>query len=82
MRSSCAGAALDPPLRIVPNKALSLSLSLSLALVQEHIGPCKKKTFLLTPYRMDLYCVVAVSVSLFDPPPPPKIALSTQKCLQ
>jgi hypothetical protein len=30
---------------------------------------------------MDLYCVVAVSVSLFDPPPF-KIVLSTQKCLQ
>jgi hypothetical protein len=27
-RSPCAGAALDPPLWIVPNKALSLSLSL------------------------------------------------------
>jgi hypothetical protein len=30
MRSPCAGAALDPPLWIIPNKALSLSLSLSL----------------------------------------------------
>ena len=30
MRSPCAGAALDPPLRIVPNKALShKALSLS-----------------------------------------------------
>jgi hypothetical protein len=28
-RSPCAGAALDPPLWIVPNKALSLSLSLA-----------------------------------------------------
>jgi hypothetical protein len=34
MRSPCAGAALDPPLWIVPNyKALSLSLSLSLSRV-------------------------------------------------
>ena len=32
MRSPCTGAALDPPLWIVPNKALSLSLSLSLSL--------------------------------------------------
>jgi hypothetical protein len=31
MRSPCAGAALDPPLWIVPNKALSLSLSLARA---------------------------------------------------
>jgi len=29
MRSPCAGAALGPPLRIVPSKALSESLSLS-----------------------------------------------------
>ena len=33
MRSPCAGTALDPPLWIVPNKALSLSLSLSLCTV-------------------------------------------------
>jgi hypothetical protein len=31
MRSQCAGAALDPPVWIVPNKDLSLSLSLSLS---------------------------------------------------
>jgi hypothetical protein len=30
-RSPCAGAALEPPLWIIPNKALSLSLSLSLS---------------------------------------------------
>jgi hypothetical protein len=31
MRSPCAGAALDPPLWIVPNKALSQTLSLRLS---------------------------------------------------
>jgi hypothetical protein len=31
MRGPCAGAARDPPIWIVPNKALSLSLSLSLS---------------------------------------------------
>ena len=32
MRSPCAGATLEPPLWIVPHKALSLSLSLSVSL--------------------------------------------------
>jgi hypothetical protein len=33
MRSPCVGAVLDPPLLIVPNKALSLSLARSLSRV-------------------------------------------------
>ena len=36
MRSPCAGATLDPPLWIIPNKALSLSLSLSLSHTHTH----------------------------------------------
>jgi hypothetical protein len=50
MRSPCAGAALDPPLWIVPNKALSLSLSQALSLAQALSGslsPAKQHQVML-----------------------------------
>ena len=38
MRSPCAGAALDPPLWIVPNKALSLAPSFTAAMNEADAG--------------------------------------------
>jgi hypothetical protein len=59
MRSPCAGAALDPPLWIIPNKALSLSLSL-LLLFKLVLGTCimcsNIKNFLLQNFKSVFVC--------------------------
>jgi hypothetical protein len=61
MRSPCAGAAVDPPLWIVPNQALSLSVSLRVSLSKAHVRS-SVQVFVYVCYCSTYYKAVRVCV--------------------